>query len=521
MPHNNDAEMSILGGVLLRNEVLAQIPDVGLDAFFDMKNQVVFKAMRNLEARRIPLDVVTLQAEIERNGELEAIGGVAYLGELALRVPTTDNVRHYADEVLLLARNRRAIMTLGTALERAYTWPHEPDELVGEIAGELQRIEIDARANDGAEQRQRWTIPLAEFLDEEEPNDDDAEDWIIRDLVPRAEPVLWGGPMKGGKTWAVMDLLISIALGESWLGAFENTLGPAKCLGIFLEDNKRRIGKRLWELCRSRGTTPRSEFLQERLRLSRASLRLPDGKDLRRLIAEARVWKPRVIVVDNLTRVMVGDPNSTRDASAFTRAWTELGDETGATVLFLHHTKKALGEDRDADPFDLLRGSGDFGATARNIVVTKPIRTDDSGPKLAEVRMRGNLDLRRESFVLGFERKELLGRWHAKLSDLGEVEQVKDDAAKSKREAAKAKKREEHGAEMRRRRDLALSIVHKRGSVSQAVLALELGVSPRTLAPLFEQLTSGPDAPLEPAGKKGYVLKVEHVPSASAQGSML
>jgi hypothetical protein len=74
---------------------------------------------------------------------------------------------------------------------------------------------------------------------------------------------------------------------------------------------------------------------------------------------------------------------------------------------------------------------------------------------------------------------------------------------------------------MRRRRDLALSIVHKRGSVSQAVLALELGVSPRTLAPLFEQLTSGPDAPLEPAGKKGYVLKVEHVPSASAQGSML
>jgi hypothetical protein len=264
MPHNNDAEMSILGGVLLRNEVLAQIPDVGLDAFFDMKNQVVFKAMRNLEARRIPLDVVTLQAEIERNGELEAIGGVAYLGELALRVPTTDNVRHYADEVLLLARNRRAIMTLGTALERAYTWPHEPDELVGEIAGELQRIEIDARANDGAEQRQRWTIPLAEFLGDEEPDDDDAEDWIIRDLVPRAEPVLWGGPMKGGKTWAALDLLMAIALGESWLGGSRTRSAPgARARASSSRTTSAASASASGSSARSRGTTPHDPILRK------------------------------------------------------------------------------------------------------------------------------------------------------------------------------------------------------------------------------------------------------------------
>jgi replicative DNA helicase len=52
----------------------------------------VFEAMRNLEAAKKPIDVVTLEVEIEQHGKLEAFGGAAYLGELALKVPTVDNV---------------------------------------------------------------------------------------------------------------------------------------------------------------------------------------------------------------------------------------------------------------------------------------------------------------------------------------------------------------------------------------------------------------------------------------------
>ena len=141
LPHNLDAEAAILGGVLVRTEVLGELGHIETDHFYDMRHRVVWSAIRNLAHKRQPIDPLTLELEVERSGKLDAIGGVAFIGELALRVPTADNVTHYAREVATLYRNRQAILKLSEQLERAYTWQHEPEEMVGEIAGELARLE--------------------------------------------------------------------------------------------------------------------------------------------------------------------------------------------------------------------------------------------------------------------------------------------------------------------------------------------------------------------------------------------
>lgn len=145
MPHNAAVEASVLGGVILRNDVLAHLGDLETDDFYELKHKVVWQAIRNLEARLTPIDVVTLETEIEKVGKLDAIGGVAFLGELTLRVPTVDNVLVYRDEVRLLARHRRAIEGISEALDRAFNWPHDPADLISEIAGELQRIDESGR----------------------------------------------------------------------------------------------------------------------------------------------------------------------------------------------------------------------------------------------------------------------------------------------------------------------------------------------------------------------------------------
>src|SRR5438045_8403547 len=88
LPHNLDAEGSVLGGVLLRNDVLTQLDTLEVDDFYDPRHKAVFSAMRNLEAATKPIDVVTLEAELDQVSKLDAIGGVAFLGELALRAPT-------------------------------------------------------------------------------------------------------------------------------------------------------------------------------------------------------------------------------------------------------------------------------------------------------------------------------------------------------------------------------------------------------------------------------------------------
>lgn len=510
LPFDLACEASILGGVILHNEVLADLQDVETDDFFHLPHRVVWDAIRNLEAASRPIDVVTLEHEIGKRDKLESIGGIGFIGQLALTVPTVDNVLAYRDTVRQLSRNRQAILALSSALERAYNWQHDPSELVSEVAGELHRLDVDRGDADRAH-KARWVVDLGKFLGDSEPDDDDSIDWVIRDIVPRKEAALWGGPMKAGKTWAAMDIMISVALGEDWLGKFTNTVGePAAVQGILLEDNERRVSKRLWELCRSRNITPHHPLLRQNLKISRQPLSLPDAKDMRRLITELKQSRPALVVIDNLTRVLVGDPNSTRDAALFARAWTTICEEVGTCVMFLHHTRKTSGGDPrkgEVDPFETLRGSSDFGACARNIIVTSPIRTETE--LLAEVRMRGNLDLRRSGFVMGFERQQLLDRWRAKLSDRGEIDSVKIDVRAAQKAARERLKREEAVGEHNRRKELAVHIAKTKGGVSGPMFAAQLGLkSPRGMpARLLTELCV--EGVLRTDSVRGYVLASE------------
>jgi replicative DNA helicase len=120
LPHSIDAEASVLGGILLRNELLAQLDTLEIDDFYDHRHKVVFQGMRNLEATARPIDVVTLENEVEKLGKLEAIGGVAFLGELALRVPTADNVLAYTEIVQDKHQARKLMLASGEILDRGY-----------------------------------------------------------------------------------------------------------------------------------------------------------------------------------------------------------------------------------------------------------------------------------------------------------------------------------------------------------------------------------------------------------------
>jgi len=84
LPHNLSAEASVLGGVLLRRAALdapavaaLEVPD-----FYGPKHQAVWMAMRNLEATSQPIDPITVEVELQRLGKLDAVGGLAFLGEL-------------------------------------------------------------------------------------------------------------------------------------------------------------------------------------------------------------------------------------------------------------------------------------------------------------------------------------------------------------------------------------------------------------------------------------------------------
>src|SRR6201994_3776118 len=113
LPNNVEADASSRGDVLLRNEVLSHLDTIEVEDFYDNRHKVVFDAIRNLEAASRPIDVVTLENEIEKVGKLDAVGGIAFLGELTLRVPTAENVVAYTEIVRDHSQARKLILSAG------------------------------------------------------------------------------------------------------------------------------------------------------------------------------------------------------------------------------------------------------------------------------------------------------------------------------------------------------------------------------------------------------------------------
>jgi replicative DNA helicase len=120
LPHNLEAEASVLGGILLRNEVLSQLDTIDEEDFYDPKHKAVFAAMRHLETQAKPIDEVTLEEELMRTGKLEAVGGLAFLSRLAMKVPTADNVTYYAKIVQEKHAARRLMLAASEISAKGY-----------------------------------------------------------------------------------------------------------------------------------------------------------------------------------------------------------------------------------------------------------------------------------------------------------------------------------------------------------------------------------------------------------------
>ncbi len=97
LPHNLEAERSILGAVLLDNFALnAAIEKIRSEDFFLPQHRQIFERMVQLGEKQQAIDPVTLMEDLSRRGELEAAGGAAYISQLADGLPRVTNVEHYA-----------------------------------------------------------------------------------------------------------------------------------------------------------------------------------------------------------------------------------------------------------------------------------------------------------------------------------------------------------------------------------------------------------------------------------------
>ena len=144
LPHNLDAEKSVLGAILIHNEAFNHAAEL-IDSkdFFRIAHTRIFEKMIRLSERGDAIDFVTLKEELSKSGELEDVGGPAYIASLADGVPRSANVEYYARIVKEKATLRNLIHSANKILAEAYEAEQEPDLLLDEAERQIFAIAED------------------------------------------------------------------------------------------------------------------------------------------------------------------------------------------------------------------------------------------------------------------------------------------------------------------------------------------------------------------------------------------
>lgn len=122
MPHNIDAEQSVLGCCLLDDKALLQVMEsLKVEDFYTQSHQTIFESMMDIYSANKPVDYITLVDELERRGVADAIGGIDYITTLTNIVPSAANSKHYVDIVKRDSILRKLIRSSQEVIEHAYS----------------------------------------------------------------------------------------------------------------------------------------------------------------------------------------------------------------------------------------------------------------------------------------------------------------------------------------------------------------------------------------------------------------
>ncbi|MET8864547.1 replicative DNA helicase [Nonomuraea sp. NPDC004580] len=157
-PHNIEAEQSVLGGMLLSKDAIADVVEIlRSDDFYRPAHQMVYDVITDLYGRGEPADAVTVFDELQKRGEMARVGGAAYLHTLTAVVPTAANAGYYAKIVREQAILRRLIEAGTRIVSFGYGGQNEEvDDLVDRAQAEIYQVTERRTSEDYA--------PLADIM---------------------------------------------------------------------------------------------------------------------------------------------------------------------------------------------------------------------------------------------------------------------------------------------------------------------------------------------------------------------
>lgn len=166
-PHSIEAERSVLGGLMLDDNAWDTICSaVSAEDFYRSDHRIIFRCMADLVERNKPLDIITISEALEDVGELENVGGLAYISDLASSTPTASNIRAYAEIVCERSTVRNLISVAHEIADSGFN-PDGRDSatLIDEAESKVFKISDDRPSTGGPESVRPLLTKAVERID--------------------------------------------------------------------------------------------------------------------------------------------------------------------------------------------------------------------------------------------------------------------------------------------------------------------------------------------------------------------
>lgn len=137
-PHDLAAERSVLGAILIDQSAINLVLEfLKPDHFYLPEHQLTYSAMLALSEKQQPIDLVTIQDQLKKDGNLKKVGGPSYLSDLINTVPTSAYIEHYAQIVQDHYTKRKIIEMSSRMVEKAFDEKGDVNKLLDQAEGDI------------------------------------------------------------------------------------------------------------------------------------------------------------------------------------------------------------------------------------------------------------------------------------------------------------------------------------------------------------------------------------------------
>ena len=379
-PHSIEAESSVLGGLLLDNTAWEKMSDLVSEAdFYRYEHRLIFNSIHQLIGSDRPADVITVYEHLQAQGKAEETGGLAYLNALAQYVPSSANIRRYAEIVRERAILRKLVSVSDDIATSAMNPQGKPiTTLLDEAEQKIFNIgEEGSRMKQGFQTMDRLVVQLLDRVVEmsENPNDITGVPTGFIDLdrmtsgMQAGDLIVLAARPSMGKTALAINIAENVALNEGLpVAVFSMEMGASQ-LAIRIVGSIGRIDQsRLRTGKLQDDEWPKLTEAVERLRQVSLSIDETPGLTPAELRASARrqarkCGKLGLVVVDYL-QLMSGSSsndgeNRATELGEISRGLKMLAKELQCPVIALSQLNRGVEQRTDKRPMmSDLRESG-------------------------------------------------------------------------------------------------------------------------------------------------------------------